>query len=229
MKTIGLLGGLSWQSTLLYYRLLNEAVHQRLRKHHSAKIILQSLDFEEVIDLSTPQRREDALATLTAAARRIEAAGADMLLICSNTIHTFADPIAASISIPLLHIAEIVATHLTQQQLTCAALLGTRYTMTKPFYRQRLAAHHHKILIPTPPQLYTVHDIIFDELVHGITLDTSRQRLLTICQDLKDRGAQAIILGCTELPLLLDQTQSPLPLLDTTKLHALAAVDLALR
>ncbi len=229
MKTIGLIGGMTWHSTVDYYRLINEGVHERLGGSHSAEIVMLSVDFEPVERL---QDRGDwtAMGRLMAgAAKTLETAGAEGLVLCTNTMHRLTDDITAAVGIPFLHIADATAAAIKKAGLSTVALLGTRYTMELDFYRGRLEKEHGlKVLIPDEPGRTSVHDIIYTELAFGRILEESRRTYIGIIRGLKDRGAEGVILGCTEIPLLVKEKDSPLPVFDTTALHAAAAVDFAL-
>jgi len=229
MKTIGLLGGMSWESTLPYYRHINEAVRERLGGLHSARLVLYSLDFHEIEAL---QRQGDwaAAGTLLAdAARRLESAGADFLLLCTNTMHKVADAIEAASALPLLHIADPTAAAIQAAGLQRVGLLGTRFTMEQDFYKGRLQDKFGlEMLVPGEAQRERVHRIIYDELCLGDIREASRAEYLAIISALADAGAQAVILGCTEIALLVGETAAAVPLYDTTAIHAEAAVSLAL-
>jgi len=228
MKTIGLLGGMSWESTQVYYRLLNEQVRARLGGLHSAKIILHSFDFAEIEAL---QRREDwpAMAErLSAAARSVESAGADFMLICTNTMHRVAPEVARATDIPLLHIADATAAALRRDEITRVGLLGTRFTMEQAFFSDRLARFGVEVLVPEPPQRELVHRIIYQELCQGAIDPNSRRAYLQVVDELASCGAEAVILGCTEIGLLLRPEDTDIPLYDTTEIHASQAVAYAL-
>lgn len=229
MKTIGLLGGMSWESTLPYYRHINEAVRERLGGLHSARLVLYSLDFHEIEAL---QRQGDwaAAGTLLAdAARRLESAGADFLLLCTNTMHKVADTIEAASALPLLHIADPTAAAIQAAGLQRVGLLGTRFTMEQPFYRQRLEDRHGiQVLVPDEPDRAEVHRVIYEELCRGVVSEVSRQAYRQVISRLVARGAQAVILGCTEIGLLVRADDAEVPLFDTCVLHAQAAAERAL-
>jgi aspartate racemase len=220
---------MTWHSTVDYYRLINAGVQERLGGSHSADLLLLSIDFEPVEDM---QGRGDwaGMGKLMGEwARRLEAAGAEGLVICANTMHRLAESVAGAVSIPLIHIADATAGAITKKGLTTVGLLGTRYTMELDFYRGRLEkAHGLKVLIPEEPGRTAVHDIIYNELAHGTVLEASRRAYVAVIEDLKRRGAEGVILGCTEIPLLIKAADSPIPVFDTTALHAAAAVDFAL-
>jgi aspartate racemase len=229
MKTIGLIGGMTWHSTVDYYRYLNEDVQRRLGGAHCASIFMSSLDFEEIENLQTAGDWDALTARMVDAALKVEAAGADLLLICANTMHRTAEIVAASLAIPLVHIADATAAQVRRQGLKTIGLLGTRYTMEMDFYKGRLEKKHGlKVIIPDDAQRTAVHDIIYQELGQGKILDASRTAYQKIIADLQRRGAEGIILGCTEIPLLIKPADAPIPTFDTTALHCKAAVDLAL-
>lgn len=228
MKRIGLIGGMSWESTAQYYAIINREVRQRLGGAHSAESLIYSVDFGEIEQL---QRNGD-WASLTVrmidAAKRLEAGGADFVMICTNTMHLMADDVAAAIGIPLLHVVDPAAAAIVGAGLTRVGLLGTAFTMEKAFYRDRLAAAGFDVLVPGDTDRREIHRVIYEELVAGRIEPVSRAAYREAIARLVDRGAEAIVLGCTEIMLLIDQSDSTVPLFDTTTLHALAAVDLAL-
>lgn len=228
MKTIGMLGGMSWQSTVSYYQLLNTGIQNTLGGLHSAKIAMVSVDFDEIEKMQHVGDWPGAATALSAAAKSIEAAGADFLLICTNTMHKVAPEIEASISIPLLHIADTTGEELSRDGLKKVGLLGTAFTMEQEFYKGRLSDKYSiEVLTPNLSDRKIVHDIIYKELCLGIISDNSRAQYLRIINDLKSQGAEAIVLGCTEIPLLVQQAHTPIPLYDTTAIHAASAVALA--
>ncbi len=229
MKTIGLLGGMSWESTSTYYRLLNEGIKQRLGGLHSARLCLHSVDFAEIESLQHKGDWPATAAILSRAAQQVEAGGADFLLICTNTMHKVADEIAASIGIPLLHIADATAAALLAKKVTTVGLLGTRFTMEQDFYKGRLTEQHGiTVLVPEPEEQAEIHRVIYDELCLGKTESSSRQFFLQAMAALQARGAEAVILGCTEIAMLIGPDDTPIPLYDTTEIHCLAAIDFAL-
>lgn len=229
MKTIGLLGGMSWESTASYYRAINCGIKEQLGGLHSAKIALFSVDFAEVETLQQQGDWHQAGAILEEAARAVEAAGADFFMIGTNTMHKVADQVEAAVSIPLLHIADATAEQLKADNIETVGLLGTRFTMAQDFYKGRLATQHGiRVLVPDGTDQSTVHRIIYDELCQGRINDDSRQEYLKIITKLSAQGAQAVILGCTEIALLVRQSDTTVPVYDTTAIHAAAAVDLAL-
>ena len=229
MRRLGLIGGMTWHSTVDYYRLINEGVQARLGGSHSADLVILSVDFAPVEEM---QGRGDwaGMGRLMAdAARMLEAAGADGLIICANTMHRLADDITGAVRIPLIHIADAAAVEIRKKGLKAVGLLGTRYTMELDFYRRRLEQKHGlKVLVPDEPGRTTVHDVIYKELAHGVVREGSRRAYLSVIEELKRRGAEGVILGCTEIPMLVRAGDSSLPVFDTTALHAAAAVEFAL-
>lgn len=228
MRTIGLIGGMSWESTQTYYRLINQGVKAQLGGLHSARLVLYSVDFAEIEAL---QRRGDWAATaqiLGAAAHSLEAAGADFLVLCTNTMHIVAPELEQAVSIPLLHIADATARELHRQGVSRVGLLGTRFTMEQAFYRERLEAQGIRVLIPDDTQRKRVHDIIFEELCRGEIRADSKAAYLEIIDSLAGQGAQGVVLGCTEIGLLIQDDDTDVPLFDTTEIHAEQAVAAAL-
>lgn len=229
MKTIGLLGGMSWESTAVYYQWINQLVREKLGGLHSAKVVMHSFNFEEIVACQKAGDWQKAADMMLDAARKLEASGADMLLICTNTMHTLAPQIQAGLNIPLLHIADVTAEALREKGVRQAALLGTLYTMEQSFFRERLQAHGVDMIVPDTADRQDVHDIIFDELCQGVIKESSRTRYREIMTQLtEEQGAEGIILGCTEIPLLVREEDARVPLFDTTYLHARKAVELAL-
>lgn len=228
MKTIGLLGGMSWESTVTYYQAINQGIKSRLGGLHSAKLMLASVDFAEIERL---QHAGDWAATgdiLRMAAQSVERAGAHGLLICTNTMHKVADQIQAAIKIPLLHIADATAASLIRDGVGTVGLIGTAFTMEQDFYVGRLASAGLAVIIPNPEQRGLIHRVIYEELCQGEIDAASRTAYLAIIADLQARGADAVILGCTEIGLLVNQSDTELPLYDTTAIHAHAAVEFML-
>ncbi|GAB3787508.1 aspartate/glutamate racemase family protein [Nocardioides ungokensis] len=228
MKRIGLLGGMSWESTALYYRLLNEGVAARLGGLHSADCVLVSVDFAAIAELQAAGRWDEAGRVLAGEARLLEAAGAEVLLVCSNTMHKVADQVEAAVDIPLLHIADTTATAAEGAGLSRVALLATAYTMEQTFLRDRLTAHGLEVVVPDAAGRALVHRVIYEELCRGVVDDTSRRRVSDVIADLVADGADGVILGCTEIELLIGPDDSPVPVLPTTRIHATAALDVAL-
>ena len=229
MKTIGMIGGMSWESTLVYYRIINETVRDRLGGFHSAKSILYSVDFAEIEALQHAGRWDAAQTILVEAAQALVRAGADLVIVCTNTMHKLADPVAASLAVPLLHIVDPTAEAVLAAGMNSVALLGTRFTMEEDFYRMRLEDRYGlRVLIPDAVQRQTVHDIIYTALCMGRVREPSRQAYDRVIEDLVERGAQGVILGCTEIGLLVRADRCPVPVFDTAHIHAEAAVNAAL-
>ena len=228
MKTIGLIGGMSWESTVTYYQLLNEGVKDALGGLHSAKVLLYSVDFFEIEALMSRGEWDEAANQLGDIAARLERAGADMVLICTNTLHKVAPQVQAKIGVPLVHIAEAAAEALLLQGITRVGLLGTKYTMTQEFYRDKLVERGIEVLIPEGDDIDLVNRVIFEELCLGIVKEESRAEYLRVIAALQRRGAQGILLGCTELGLIVAKKDVLLPLFDTTEIHAKKALTLAL-
>jgi len=227
MKTIGMIGGLTWHSTLDYYRLLNELTNKKLGGTHAAKIMLYSLDFAE-IEVLTKKQDWDAIALIICkAAKTIEMSGADCLLIGANTMHKIADEVQASINIPLIHIADAVAVAIGAMRLKKVALLGTKYTMQLDFYRNRLATTGIEVIIPGEADIELINDTIYNEFSKGIFLPERKTQFLNIIESLQEQGAEGVILGCTEIPIMVKQADCSIPVFDTTFIHAAAAVDFA--
>jgi aspartate racemase len=220
---------MSWESSAEYYRMINEAVRRRLGGFHSARCLMFSVDFAEIEELQRSGRWEDAGNRLADAARRLERGGAELLVLCTNTMHRVADEVAAATEIPFLHIADPTADEIKAQGITSVGLLATRYTMEQDFYRGRLSERHGlEVLVPDEPGRSLVHDVIYEELVLGRIEERSRAAYREIMTRLVERGAEAIILGCTEIELLVREDDATVPLFDTTRIHAERAVELAL-
>jgi len=228
MKTIGLIGGMSWESTTLYYQIINREVAKRLGGLRSAKLNLVSLDFADIAQRQRAGDWEGMALVLSEAARQLEATGAQCLLIGTNTMHLLAEQVQAATDVPLIHIAEVTADAIEAQRLDTVALLGTRFTMEQPFYIAHLARRGIRCLVPEEAERIEIHRIIFEELCLGQISETSRVWLTQCIAKLKTRGAQGVVLGCTELPLIVRPIDSVLPTFDTTALHALAAVEFSL-
>jgi aspartate racemase len=228
MKTIGLIGGTSWESTLEYYRILNQEIQKRLGTSHSARILMYSVDFNDVERCITAGKMDELLQLLCNAAQKIEQGGADCLLICANTMHMLAPAIQSKIKIPLVHIAKATLKKVIENNFTKIGLLGTKPTMEMDFYKNIFSEKGVEVLIPNNEDRQFIHDTIFKELFSGELKETTRKRFLTIMENLVLLGAQGIILGCTEIPLLIKQEHTPIPLFDTTYIHAHAGVDFAL-
>ena len=229
MKVIGLLGGMSWESSILYYRLVNEEVRDRLGGMHSAECVMWSYDFHEIESLQAAGDWPGAAARLAETARALQDAGAQLIVLCTNTMHEVAGEIEAAIDVPLVHIADATAAAVRAAGIGRVALLGTRYTMERDFYRGRLeSAHGLDVLVPSATERDDIHRIIYDELVLGVVDEGSRRRYEEIIDGLVEQGAEGVILGCTEIELLVDPDDERWMLFPTTKLHAIAAVDAAL-
>ena len=230
MKTIGLLGGMSWESTLFYYRNINEGVRAALGGLHSAKIAMYSVDFAPIEKLQHAGDWAGTADTLADAARKVEAAGADILLICTNTMHKVADEVADAVNIPLLHIADATADVLVADKIQTVGLLGTGFTMEQDFYKGRLHDHYGlEVLIPSEADRKIVHEVIYQELCLGEVKTDSKAEYLRIIDELAAQGAEAVILGCTEIGMLVGQEDTNIRLLDTTAIHAEGAVEFALK
>lgn len=228
MKVIGLLGGMSWESSAEYYRLVNELVRERLGGFHSAHTVLYSVDFAAIEAMQADGRWDDAGRELNRAAKALEAAGVDVVVLCTNTMHKVADQLTDGLGIPLLHLADTTAAAVVDAGIRRVGLLGTAFTMSQPFYRERLATHGLEVLVPDEDGRATVHRIIYDELVLGVVTEESRKAYREVIQRLVDAGAEGVIYGCTEIELLVGPEDSPVPTFPTTRLHAEAAVDFAL-
>ena len=229
MKTIGLIGGMSWESTTLYYQIIQREVARRLGGLNSAPLLMMSLNFEDIVTRQKAQDWASMATILSNTAHRLEHAGAQCILIGTNTMHRVAPDVAAAVTIPLIHIADITAKAILQSGLAKVGLLGTRFTMEQPFYQERLASYGIECVTPDEAERAEVHRIIFEELCKGQFHESSRRALQEIIGKLSQSGAQGVILGCTELPLILQAEHCPLPVFDTTALHALAAVDFCLQ
>lgn len=223
MKTIGLIGGMSWESTVSYYRLINEKIKEKLGGLHSAKILLNSVDFQEIEECQARGDWEKSAEILTEAALSLEKAGADFIVICTNTMHKVAPQIQAKISLPILHIAEATAEKLKENHISKVALLGTKYTMQQDFYKSKIAESGIEVLIPDEQDIELVNHVIYDELCLGIISQDSKQAYQKIITDLASKGAQGVILGCTEIGLLIQEGDTEIPVFDTTQIHAVKA------
>lgn len=228
MRKIGLLGGMSWESTALYYRLVNEDVRERLGGFHSARLVLASVDFAPVEAMQVAGDWEGAASFLADEARSLEAAGAECLVLCTNTMHKVADAVEDAVGIPLLHLADVTADAVRAAGLGRVALLGTRFTMEQPFYADRLRSHGLDVLVPEGEDRTLVHDVIYDELVLGVVREESRAAYVEVVERLVSQGAEGVVLGCTEIELLIGPDDVDVPVFATTALHARAAVDFAL-
>jgi len=223
MKTIGLIGGMSWESTVSYYQIINETINKELGGFHSAKILLYSVDFADIEACQATGAWDKSADILGDVAEKLEQAGADFIVICTNTMHKVFPQIQNRIRIPIIHIADATANELIKQGIKKVALLGTKYTMTEDFYRDRIEQAGIEVLIPKQEDIEIVNQIIYDELCFGIIKDSSREQYIRIIEELKDSGAEAVILGCTEIGLLVKEKDSPLHVFDTTLIHASVA------
>jgi aspartate racemase len=229
MKAIGLIGGMSWESSLEYYRIINETTRDRLGGLHSARVLMYSLDFAEIEPLQSTGRWDEAAMRLVLAARTLESGGADFIVLCTNTMHRVAEEVQSQVSIPLLHIADTTAERVKRAGIGCVGLLGTRYTMEEGFYRGRLARRHGlDVRVPGEEERRIVHDVIYEELCLGKVLPRSRDRYRQIIDRLVSAGAGGIILGCTEIGLLVREDDIAVPVFDTARIHAVAAAEAAL-
>jgi aspartate racemase len=227
-RVIGLIGGMSWESSAAYYRLVNELVRDRLGGLHSARCLLASVDFAEIERLQVSGAWTEAGEVLAQTARGLEAGGADLLLLCTNTMHKVADQVEAAVRIPLVHLADTTAAAVVRSGTTTVGLLATAFTMEQTFYTDRLAARGLTVLVPDADDRREVHRVIYEELCVGVVRDASREAFRGVIRRLVDAGAQGVVLGCTELGLLVGPGDSPVPLFDTTRLHVEAGVALAL-
>ena len=227
MKVIGMIGGMSWESSAEYYRLANELVRDRLGGFHSAPCVLYSVDFAGIESMQADGRWEEAAAALAQAARALELAGAELLVLCTNTMHKVAPALEAATTLPLLHIGDVAAAAVRRVGLTRVGLLGTRFTMEEPFLRERLATQGIDVLVPGEQDRATVHRVIYDELVHGVVREESRAEYQDVIARLVAAGAEGVVLGCTEIELLISAEDVAIPVFPTTRLHVEAAVDTA--
>ena len=228
MKTIGFIGGMSWESTVTYYQIVNETVKKELGGLHSAKVLLFSVDFAEIEAYQAKGEWEASARVLSQAAVNLEKAGADFIVICTNTMHKVAPEIQREISIPVIHIAEATAEELKKNGITKVGLLGTKYTMTQEFYKSKLTEAGIAVVIPDEDGITVVNDVIYKELCLGIISKQSKQKFLSVIEDLQRKGARGVILGCTEIGLLIGQEDTALPVFDTTLIHATKAAMLAI-
>ena len=230
MKTIGLIGGMSWESSLEYYRIINEQVKEKLGGHHSAKSLMYSLDFDLIEKLQQQEKWDELTSIMIKAAQGLEKGGADFVLICTNTMHKMAEDVQDNINIPLLHIADTTAERIKEKDLKKIGLLGTNFTMEEDFYKGRLTNKHGlEIIVPKKEYRQIIHQIIYQELCLGEIKPSSKDQYIEIINKLVDSGAEAVILGCTEIPLLVQQEDVNIPLFDTTSIHAETAVEFALK
>jgi aspartate racemase len=228
MQTIGLIGGMSWESSAAYYEALNLGVEKRLGGFSSAKTVMSSVNFAEVTELEEAERWDEVAAILAGAAQGVERAGADFLMLCTTTFHRVAEQVEAAVDIPLLHLGDVVAEACKAQGVESVAFIGTTFAMSRSFFRDRIASHGLQVLVPDERHHETVNTVIYDELVHGKVLDSSRRTVVGLIDELWDAGAGGVILGCTELELLVHQPDSEIPVFPCTTLHVEAALDRAL-
>jgi len=229
MKTIGLIGGMSWESSLLYYQIMNERVKEKLGGHHSAKSLLYSVDFQEIKTLQFEDRWDELTKIMIDIAKKLETSGADCLVICTNTMHKMAKEVEESVKIPLCHIADATAKEIVNNGIKKVALLGTAFTMEHDFYKGRLIEQFGlDVIVPNEAERKRIHNIIYEELCLGIVKEESKQVYLNIIDHLIEHGAEAVILGCTEITMLISQENCSIPVFDTTRIHAESAVDFAL-
>ena len=230
MKTIGLVGGMSWESSIEYYQLINETVRAKLGGFHSAKCVMYSVDFAEIEPLQHHAKWREATEIMIGAAKSVEKGGADFIVFCTNTMHKVADEVQKHIEIPILHIADATAERIKAEGLKKVGLLGTKFTMEEDFYKGRLTQNYNlEVMIPTAEERRIVHRVIYDELCMGEIKQSSKTKYMEIIDRLAQGGAEGVILGCTEIGLLIKKEDSRVPLFDTTRIHAVAAVDYALR
>lgn len=228
MKTIGLIGGMSWESTATYYKIINSIIKDKLGGLNSAKIVLYSVNFKEIEDCQSIGDWDKSGAILTDSAKKLEVAGADFILICTNTMHKVAPQVASAISVPLLHIADVTADALKSKNISKVALLGTKYTMEQDFYKSRLLSKGIDVLIPSEKDRLIINNIIFKELCVGKISEESKKKFIEIIHGLADLGASGAVLGCTEIGMLINQNDTKIPIFDTAEIHAQAAANLAL-
>lgn len=229
MKTIGLIGGMSWESSLEYYRIINETVKEKLGKLHSAKSLMFSVDFDEIQHLQHIGDWNTLTKIMVDAADRLEKGGADFIVICTNTMHRMVNDIENNVKIPVIHIADATAKKIKEGKIKKVGLLGTKFTMEQDFYKGRLATNHGiDVIIPNDDERNTVHSIIYNELCQGQIKQPSKEQYIKIIEKLKSNGAEGVVLGCTEIPLLIKQEDVSIPIFDTTKIHAEMAVEYAL-
>lgn len=228
MKTIGLIGGMSWESSLEYYRLINEFTKEKLGKKHSAECLMYSVDFAEIEEMQHNGNWNLLKEKMINYASNLKKGGADFIVICTNTMHKMADDIENEIDLPLLHIADAAAHSIVEKNIDKVALLGTKFTMEKDFYKDRLKKHGIEVIIPWEEEREIVHNTIYNELIDGLILDKSKTKFKKIINNLYARGAEGVVLGCTEIPLLIKDEDSPIPVFDTTNLHAREAVEFAI-
>ena len=228
MKTIGMIGGITWHSSIEYYRLLNEMVNKKLGGVHSCQLLMYSLEFEKIKQLTFAEDWDEIAAVISKVAVSLEAAGANAIVLCANTMHNIADKVETAITIPLIHIGEATAIAVEKRELKKVGLLGTRYTMQMDFYKAKLAEKNISVLIPNDDDIEFINHAIYEEMGKGIFLPERKQRILQIIHQLQQQGAEGVILGCTEIPIMIKQQDVSIPVFDTTLIHATAAVEFAL-
>jgi aspartate racemase len=228
MKKIGLLGGMSWESSALYYQLINQGVRNKAGGFHSAPCLMSSVDFAVIEDLQTRGAWEEAGELLAKEAAALESIGADCIVLCTNTMHKVADAVTSAVSVPMLHVVDVTADAVRGAELSTVGLIGTRFTMEEPFYRNRMADHGLTLLVPPAEERRLINDVIYGELVLGVIRQDSRTAYQAIIERMVERGAEGIILGCTEIELLISPDDCPVPAFPTTKIHAQAAVEFAM-
>ena len=228
MKTIGLIGGTGWLSTIEYYRIINEEINKKLGGYNFARCILYSLNHGDIIEFNKTNDKEGVYSLLLNASNKLTGAGADCVLLCANTTHMFADRLQNDISIPLIHIGTAISKEINNRKLSKVGLIGTKTTMEKDFLRDKLMNNNIEVLIPCDDEREYIHKMILDELIKGIFLDNTKKQFIDIVQELQSKGAEGIILGCTEIPLLIKQEDVDIPVFDTTLIHSLSAVNFAL-
>ncbi|UCG26965.1 MAG: aspartate/glutamate racemase family protein [Bacteroidales bacterium] len=229
MKKLGLIGGMSWESSAEYYRIINQTVHEKLGRPHSCECIMYSFDFGVIDKLQHEGKWNELSALLVDAALNLERSGAEFLLLCTNTMHILADDIEKKIAVPLLHIADAIGKEILKNKMKKVGLLGTKFTMEKEFYKERLRRLFGiEIIIPVPEERERIHSVIYNELINGIISNESRNEFITIINNLRTGGAEGVILGCTEIPLIVHQDDCRIQLFDSTRIHSVAAVELAL-
>ncbi|RCW40119.1 MULTISPECIES: aspartate/glutamate racemase family protein [unclassified Halanaerobium] len=228
MKRIGLIGGMSWESSLEYYRIINEEVKKKLGSSHSADLVMYSFDFAEVEKLQHENKWDELTEIMIDKAKLLKNAGAEVIAICTNTMHKMAGEIEENTELPLIHIADSAAAEMEKKDIKKAALLGTKFTMEEDFYRDRISKYGIEIIIPDKKQREVIHNTIYSELISGVIKDSSRKKFVEIIESLQKKGAEGVVLGCTEIPLLIKNNDSPIEVFDTTYLHAKNIVNFSL-
>ncbi len=228
MKTIGMIGGMSWESTLEYYRLINGKIREKRGGNHSGEIVMYSFDFNKIVQFQEKSRWDDLEDMMVEAGKGLKNAGADFLIICANTMHKSAEEVESEVTLPLIHIGDAVAYEIKREGLKTISLLGTKYVMEGDFYQKKLHEHGLKTLVPEKDDREIIHEIIYEELCRGKVKKSSRKELIKIIERLEEKGSEGIILGCTELPLLIKEKDVMAPIFNSTKIHSLAAVDSSL-